>query len=193
VFSTSGNISTSSTSNHLHLTSIRTELSIPDMASKEIQQGRKSSRAPGTPPDSPDLLPSSGLFTSNDVHQFIEMVKAVVASPTPHNTSHTPPEGPTPRTSSTPLTMEHLEKLVEKLIQATKDPSAASDDTKSDALGDAKPNGARASKLAFKMINEVYVFKLSINLTQLTIYCLAAGMTRNINTKWKNRSNQGAK
>ena len=114
------------------------------------------------------------------------MVKAVVASPTLHNTLL---EGPTPRTSSTPLTMEHLEKLVEKLIQATKDPSTASNDTKSNAIGDAKPNGARASKLAFKMVNEVYVFKLSINLTQLTIYYLTARMTRNINTKWKNRSN----
>jgi hypothetical protein len=66
-----------------------------------------------------------------------------VASPNPHNIcSHTPLEGPTPCTSLTLLTIEHLEKLVEKLIQATKDPSAASDDTKSDALGDAKPNGA---------------------------------------------------
>ena len=121
------------------------------------------------------------------------MVKAVVASPTLHNYSHIPLKGPTPHTSSTLLTIEHLEKLVEKLIQATKDLSIASNDTKSNALGDAMPNGAQASKLAFKMVNEVYVFKLSINLTQLTIYCLIVGMTRNINTKWKNRSNQGAK
>ena len=122
---------------------IYTELSIPDIASKEIQQGHKSSRAPSTLLDSLDLLPSLGLFTFNDVHQFIEMVKAVVASLTLHNTcSYTPLKGPTPCTSLTLLTMEHLEKLVEKLIQATKDPFAASDDTKSDALGDAKPNGA---------------------------------------------------
>jgi hypothetical protein len=94
------------------------------------------------------------------------MVKAAVASPTLHNTcSHTLLEGPTPRTFSTLLTMEHLEKLVKKLIQATKNQFSASDNAKSDALGDAKLNRARASKLAFKIVNKVYVFKLSINLT----------------------------
>ena len=56
-----------------------------------------------------------------------------------------------------PLTMEHLERLINKLIEAkSKDPSdGTKPDTKS---GDAQPKIARASKLEFKTVNEVYVF-----------------------------------
>src|SRR5438270_5254708 len=90
------------------------------------------------------------------------MVQAIVATTTPHNTrSHTPPEGPTPQISSTPLTVEHLEQLIEKLIQAKfKSPDSASDDAESDTPGDAQPKVVRASKLEFKTVNEVYVSNL---------------------------------
>jgi len=128
------------------------------MASKEIQQGRKSSGALSTPPDSPDLLQPSGPFTPNDVHQLIEIVKAVVANPTPYNTNtHTPPEDPTSHKSSTLLTIEHFEKLVEKLIEA-KSSDSASDEAKPGSSGNAQPKESRASKLNFKTVNEMYVF-----------------------------------
>jgi hypothetical protein len=58
---------------------------------------------------------------------------------------------------ATPLTIEHVERLIVKLIEAkSKDPS---DDSKPDAKpSDAQPKIARASKLEFKTVNEVYVF-----------------------------------
>jgi hypothetical protein len=58
---------------------------------------------------------------------------------------------------ATPLTIEHLERLLVKLIEAkSEDPS---DDSKPDAKpGDAEAKIARASKLEFKTVNEVYVF-----------------------------------
>jgi hypothetical protein len=65
-------------------------------------------------------------------------------------------EDPTSHKSSTPLTMEHFEKLVEKLIEA-KSPDLASDKAKPGASGDAQPKGTRASKLNFKTVNEMYV------------------------------------
>lgn len=85
------------------------------------------------------------------------MVKAVVANPTLYNTStHTLPEDPTSYKSSTPLTIEHFEKLVEKLIEA-KSPDSASDEAKPSSSGDAQPKETRASKLNFKTVNEMYV------------------------------------
>jgi hypothetical protein len=53
--------------------------------------------------------------------------------------------------------MEHLERLLVKLIEA-KD---SSEDSKPDAKpSDAEAKIARASKLEFKTVNEVYVFNL---------------------------------
>jgi len=128
---------------------------IRKMAPQEmIQKGRNSSQTPfSTPPDSPVSQPLSHL-TPIDPYQFVEMVKAIASIDTPHNTCSHAPEGTTPHT--TPLTMEHLEKLIEKLMQA-KPQDSASKEAKSTASGDAKPKEARASKLAFKAVNEMYV------------------------------------
>jgi hypothetical protein len=135
------------------------------MASTEmIQKGLPSSSARlSTPPNSPDLPPSYP-FTLSDVQQFIEMVKAVVAmqnTPTAHAPlcpcSHLPGESPIPQTPSPPVTLEHLEQLLLKLIQS-KDSAEASDEAKPGAKpGDTQPKIARASKLEFKTVNEVYV------------------------------------
>ncbi len=100
-----------------------------------------------TPPDSPSLLPGSQVFTLNDVHQFIEMVKATVAMQIA-STAHSPHS----------VTLEHLEQLFLKLVQS-KDSAGASDGAKPDTKpGGDQPKGARASKLEFKTVNEVYVF-----------------------------------
>ena len=91
------------------------------------------------------------------------MVKAIVAVQIPTTTphcccSHTPPES---QTSSPPLTLEHLEQLFLKLIQTKSTPDSAGPPkaVKSNDLEDAEPKKeiARASKLEFKTVNEVYV------------------------------------
>ena len=98
----------------------------------------------GTPPDSQD--PSSRLLTSNETHQF-KVAKSIVV--TSHNTStSTLSEDHTPHTSSAPLTIEHLEKLIAKLTQTkSNSQGSASNGTKSDTPGDTQPKGARASTL----------------------------------------------
>jgi len=129
------------------------------MASTEmIQKGRPSSQALiGTPPNSPDLSQSLS-FTLNDAHQFIDMVKAVVAMQiaSSHCVCSDPSvKSPILQTPSPPVTLEHLEQLFLKLIQSKDE---ASDDAKSDAKPGDQPKIARASKLEFKTVNEVYVF-----------------------------------
>jgi hypothetical protein len=133
------------------------------MASTEmIQKGRPSSQALiGTPPNSPDLSQSLS-FTLNDAHQFIDMVKAVVAmqiastTPSPHCVCSDPSvKSPILQTSSPPVTLDHLEKLLLKLM--SKDSAGASDTKPDDKSGDGHKI-ARASKLEFKTVNEVYVF-----------------------------------
>jgi hypothetical protein len=135
------------------------------MASTEmIQKVRPSSQALiGTPPDSPDLSQSLS-FTLNDAHQFIDMVKAVVAmqiastAPSPHCVCSDPSvKSSILQTPSPPVTLEHLEQLFLKVIQS-KDSAEASDGAKSDAKPGDQPKIARASKLEFKTVNEVYVF-----------------------------------
>jgi hypothetical protein len=61
------------------------------------------------------------------------------------------------QTPSPPVTLEHLEQLFLKLIQS-KDSAEASDGAKSVAKPRDQPKIARASKLEFKTVNEVYVF-----------------------------------
>jgi hypothetical protein len=100
-----------------------------------------------TPPDSPSLPPGSQAFTVNDVHKFIEMVKATVAM-------QIAPTAQSPHS----VTLEHIEQLFMKLIQS-KDSAKASDGAEPGAKPrDAQPKGARASKLEFKTVNEMYVF-----------------------------------
>ena len=101
------------------------------MASKErIQNGPSLYQArPDTPPNSSDSS------TSGDAEST---------------------ECPIVQAPATPLTIEHLEMLFEKLVQA-KSPDSVSDETKTGSSGDAQPKGARASKLDFKTVNEMYV------------------------------------
>jgi hypothetical protein len=112
-----------------------------------------------TPPNSLDL-PQSLSFTLDDAHQFIDMVKAIVAmqAASPHCAYSDPSvKSPILQTPSPPITLEHLEQLFLKLIQS-KDSAEASDDAKSDAKPGDQPKIARASKLEFKTVNEVYIF-----------------------------------
>jgi hypothetical protein len=82
------------------------------MAPQEIiPKSRPSSRAPGTPPDSPDLSPSTS-FTLSDAQQLIDLVKAIA-------TMHTVPNNsPALQTSSPPVTREDLKQLLLEVIQA---------------------------------------------------------------------------
>jgi hypothetical protein len=90
----------------------------------------------------------------NNVHQFIDMVKAVVAmeiASTPKCTcSHVPPENPT--FQAQPRTLENLEQLLLKLIDAKSKPPKAPESAKPDA----HPEAARASKPEYKTVTEVY-------------------------------------
>jgi hypothetical protein len=85
------------------------------------------------------------------------MVNTVVAmqmasSPTSKCTcSHALPETLTFQASAQPLTLENLEQLFLKLINAKSKPPKSSEDAKPDA-----PEAARASKLECKTVTEVY-------------------------------------
>jgi len=158
--------------------------------------------------NSPGLQTSSPQFTLNDVQQFIEMVKAVVAmqntpAATPHcSCSPTSLESLSLEAPSTPLTIEHPEKLLLKIIKETSQlpgscsqtppnspglqipsPPVTREDLKqlfleviqsktespgsvdaaesvtTDDLEDAESEKkrVRASKLEFKLVNEVYI------------------------------------
>ena len=65
--------------------------------------------------------------------------------------SHILPENPTFQASPQPLTLENLEQLLLKLIDAKSKPPKVSEDAKPDA-----PEAARASKLEHKTVTEVY-------------------------------------
>jgi len=82
------------------------------------------------------------------------MVKAVVAieiaSIPKYTCSHVPPENPT--FQAQPLTLENLEQLLLKLINAKSKPLKAPESTKPDAY----PEAARASKPKYKTVTEVY-------------------------------------
>jgi hypothetical protein len=115
------------------------------MAPRKKAQGRQSlSKAqPATPPNSPG--PSS-----SDSEQALN---------TDYLCSCQPLENSAIQSSSTPLSLEHLEQLFLKLIEATpKSPdSAKAPEAVKPEAGDDKSEPARASKLEFKMVNEMYV------------------------------------
>jgi hypothetical protein len=107
------------------------------MAPKETAQDRPSlSKAHlGTPPNSP-CPSSSDSVMSQDAEQALN--SAI-------------------QSSSTPVTLEHLEQLFLKLIEATsKSPdSAKGPEAVKPEAGDDKAEPARASKLEFKTVNEM--------------------------------------
>lgn len=110
-----------------------------------IQKSRPSSRAPGTPPDSPDLSPSTS-FTLSDAQQLIDLVKAIA-------TMHTVPNNsPALQTSSPPMTREDLKQLLLEVIQAK---SESPEDGKLHAQEETDTGIIRALKLEFKTVNEV--------------------------------------
>jgi hypothetical protein len=150
------------------------------MASEKFEKGRPSSRTPpSTPPKSPDLS-SSQPFTLNDVHQLIDMVqtimtmKAASSTPTPYCTRcHTPLDDPNSQVSSAAPTHDALEQLSLRLIETmSKLPGSAevTESVKFDAPGDdqLKPGIVRASKLEFRIVNEVYVSNIKSKKPQLT-------------------------
>jgi hypothetical protein len=114
---------------------------------------------PGTPPSSPNQ--SEHIAGWNNAHQFIDVLKAIVdmqiaSAPAPAPApkcacSHTSAESQTVQTAQ-PLTVDHLEQLISKLIDAKSKPPKPSKDAK---LGD--PQITQASKLEFKTVIEVYV------------------------------------
>jgi hypothetical protein len=136
------------------------------MAPTEMtQNGPPLYQALGTPPDSPSLSPSHP-FTLTDVQQFIDMVKAIVAMDNvpnglnPHcHCSKTPFNSPAIQTSSPSVTREDLKQLLLEVIQGKSNLQDSVKVAKDDKLGDAEPKKeiARASKLEFKTVNEVYV------------------------------------
>jgi hypothetical protein len=102
----------------------------------------------GTPLNSPSL-PSLNPSTSDDV-QPAPSLQCSSSDPSVKNSVL--------QTPSPPVTLKDLEQLFLKFIQS-KDSTEASDGAKADAKpSDAQPKLARASKLEFKIVNEVYVF-----------------------------------
>jgi hypothetical protein len=123
-----------------------------------VQTGAPLTQArPSTPPSSPNAS-SEHVVTLSNAQQFIEMVNAIVAiqiasSPISKCTfSHALPENPTFQASAQPLTLENLEQLLLKLIDAKSEPPKVSEDAKPAA----PPEATRASKLEYKTVTEVY-------------------------------------
>ncbi len=102
----------------------------------------------GTPPNSPSQS-SLDSSTLDDVQPVLSL---------PCSCSDPSVKSPILQTPSPPVTLKDLEQLLLKLMKS-KDSAGASDGAKPDAKpGDAQPKIARASKLEFKTVNEVYVF-----------------------------------
>ena len=134
------------------------------------------------PPSSPSLPSSESVVTLSNAQEFIDMVKAVVAmqiasSPAPKCTcSHTPPGDPSEATSTdlcppTPhhtfpttqpsahiVTIEHVQQFFDilKSLSAKQGPPPPPGKP-SKATGDVP--SARASRLEFKTVHEVCVFR----------------------------------
>jgi hypothetical protein len=150
------------------------------MVSTEIiQTGAQMAQAkPSTPPSSPTQSSSEQLVTLSSVHQFIDMVKAVVAmeiASTPKCTCSAPSQPYiqplTPQDLEQPLaqivTSGHIQQLLDILKSlSTKegppptspDSIRASEGAKPNAPEDSRPQTAPASGLEFKTVNEVYVY-----------------------------------
>ncbi|KAG4428231.1 hypothetical protein IFR05_016287 [Cadophora sp. M221] len=119
---------------------------------------------PSTPPGSPTDS-SEHVVTLSSAQQFIEIVSTIVAmqmasSPASKRTcSHVPPENPTFQASERPLTLEHLEELLLKLVRAKSTESAGkSEDSESTTSEDTQQEDvvAPASRLEFKTVYEVW-------------------------------------
>jgi hypothetical protein len=134
---------------------------------------------PTTPPSSPNLSSSEHIVTLNNAQQFIEVVKAVVdmqmaSAHAPHCTcSHTPPGDPLEVTSTdlcspTPhptfstnqpsaqiVTTEHVQQFLDILKSLSAKQGPPPPPTK--PSGESGEPKARASRLEFKTVNEVYV------------------------------------
>jgi hypothetical protein len=147
------------------------------MAPKEmIKKGRLSSRAPlSTPPDSPE--PPLHSFTLDDAKEFFDLVKGIAAmhnipnGVNPHcHCSQAPLNSPALQTSSPPVTWEDLKQLLLEVIQGKSNPQDSAKAAKDNKPGDVKPKKeiARASKLEFKTVNEVYVSNTS-KIIKLTV------------------------
>jgi hypothetical protein len=142
-----------------------------------------------TPPSSPSLPSSEHVVTLSNVLEFIDMVKGIVAMQTastlsPKCTCSDAPSGNAhPQTSTQPLTSQDLEQLILKLIDAKSKPPKSSEGAKPNV----HPEAARASKLEFKTVNEVYVSNGIIELS-LTIHL--GGMRKILNMKSKNLQRQ---
>jgi hypothetical protein len=132
---------------------------------------------PGTPPNSPGLALQQHPFTLTDVQHFIDMVKAIVAMQNVPNglnpychCSQTPSNNPTIQIPSPPVTWEDLKQLLLEAIQGKSNPQSSAKAAKDDKLEYVKPEKeiARASKLEFKTVNEVYVSNTS-EMMKLTV------------------------
>jgi hypothetical protein len=127
-----------------------------------IQTGCPLSAAqPNTPPSSPNQ--HEHVVTLNNVQQFIDMVKAVVAM----EIASTPL---TNQSSSPVVTTEHVQQILDILKSlATKQDPPLPPPAVADKLEPEEPKG-RASTLEFKKVNEVYVYaRLQSNLANANI------------------------
>ena len=117
---------------------------------KKAQDGQSLSKAhPDTPPNSPGPS-SSDSVASQDAEEALNPDYPCSCQLLGNSTI---------QSSSTPLTLEYLQQLFLKLIEATSkspDLAKAPEALKSEA-GDDKAEPARASKLEFKTVNEMYV------------------------------------
>ncbi|KAE8440392.1 hypothetical protein EG329_008168 [Mollisiaceae sp. DMI_Dod_QoI] len=108
---------------------------------------------PTTPPSSSNS-PLDHIITLNNVPQFIDMVKAVVAMQIA-----LPAEAPALQASAQPLTVEYLEQLIAKIAEVKLTTLAGkSEDPKPIATGDKQPEdvAAEASRLEFKTVDELW-------------------------------------
>jgi hypothetical protein len=149
-------------------------------ATEMVQTGPPMSVAcPRTPPTSPGLAPAPQAFTLNDAQQFLEMIKAVIdmqvaSAPAPKcNCSHTPPEvistslcSPTPchtfptnQPSAQIVTTEHVQQFLDILKSLSTMQGPPPSPTK--PSGESGEPKARASRLEFKTVNELYVFNVT--------------------------------
>jgi hypothetical protein len=135
------------------------------MARTEMIQASPSvAQQQSTPPSSPSLPSSEHVITLSNAQELIDMVKAIVAmqiasTPTPKCTcSDAPSQNAHLQASAQPLTSQDLEQLILKLIDAKSKPPKSSKSAKPNA----HPEAARASKLEYKTVTEVYASNSSL-------------------------------
>lgn len=122
-----------------------------------IQTGCPLSAAqPNTPPSSPNQ--HEHVVTLNNVQQFIDMVKAVVAMEFASTAPASKLECPDHQAPTQPVTIQDLEKLILKLLGTKSDNvNEISQAPRPDSSEDTQLKVvARASLLAFKEVNEVW-------------------------------------